>query len=597
VRSLGATLDAGGAGFVLYSERASRVELCLFDPAGRQIRCADLERGPGNVWHTYIAGAAAGQLYAYRVHGNSPRFDPSKTLLDPYARLMVGDLSAGEGRCCLVDPSFDWGEDRPPRTPWRDSVIYEAHVKGLTRLHPEIDPSIRGTYAGLATEPVIDHLKKLGVTAIELLPVHAFVDEPRLRSRGLRNYWGYNTIGFFAPELRYSATNSLDEFKAMVKALHAAGIEVILDVVYNHTGEGDAEGPMLSFRGIDDATYYRLKDGSYENFTGTGNTFNVAHPVVRQLVLDSLRYWVEEMHIDGFRFDLAPVLARDENAFQEDSPFFATLGSDPVLSKVKLIAEPWDVGPGGYRLGGFPAGWHEWNDRARNALRKFWRGDPGMLGELAARLEGSPDLFGTRAPEATVNFVTAHDGFTLEDLVSYERKHNEANGEDNRDGAEENFSRDWKEHKSSMKKNLLATLLLSRGVPMILAGDELGHTQHGNNNAYCQDNEISWLKWDSTELVDFVHQLTSLRKLVLQDEKVVWLAPSGQEMSEEDWKLPYARSVGMLSGELLLLLNAHDGEVVFSLPAGEWREKICKLQPRSIAILTPTSPGRARKDG
>jgi isoamylase len=539
------------------------------------------------------------------VHGDGPRFDPAKTLLDPYARLIVGDISAGQGRCRLVDEQFEWGEDRPPRTPWRQTVIYEAHVKGLTRLHPEIAPSIRGTYAALGSEVIVEHLKKLGVTAIELLPIHAFADEPRLLRQGLRNYWGYNSIGFFAPEMRYSASGTLTEFKAMVKALHAAGLEVILDVVYNHTGEGDAQGPTLSFRGIDDETYYRLKDGAYENFTGTGNTFNLSHPAVRQLVLDSLRYWVDEMHVDGFRFDLAPVLARNEQGFDQNSLFFSDLRQDPVLSQVKLIAEPWDVGPGGYRLGAFPEPWAEWNDRYRDAARRYWRGDEGTLRELASRIDGSADLFGARAPQASINFVTAHDGFTLEDLVSCAHKHNEANGEENRDGAEENYSADWGELKPLLKRNLLATLLLSRGVPMLLGGDELGRSQRGNNNAYCQDNEISWVSWASDELTQFIGKLTQLRKKLPHTEKTLWLAPAGGEMTDEDWQLPYARCVGARMGDVLLLLNAHNGDLDFVLPSGEWELLLDSgaghvygrsylLRARSLALLTPRSSGPAR---
>ena len=572
------------------------MRLCLFDDSG-ETRSLDLERGPGHLWQAEVKGLRAGQPYAYRVHGDGPRFDPSRTLLDPYARLMTGDLSAGLGRCRLVESRFDWGDDRPPRTPWRDTVIYEAHVKGLTRLHPDVPETLRGTYAALPF--LIDHFRKLGITAVELLPVHAFVDEPRLRARGLRNYWGYNSIGFFAPEPRYSASGTIDEFKAMVKALHAAGLELILDVVYNHTGEGDAQGPTLSFRGIDDATYYRMKDGAYENFTGTGNTFNVAHPAVRRLVLDSLRYWVEEMHVDGFRFDLAPALAREQDGFRQDSAFLEAVREDAVLSKVKLIAEPWDVGPGGYRLGAFPAGWHEWNDRTRDTLRRFWRGDEGMLRELAARVDGSPDLFGKRTPEASINFVTAHDGFTLHDLVSYDEKHNEGNGEDNKDGANENFSKDWADQKALLKRNLLATLLLSRGVPMLLGGDELDHTQRGNNNAYCQDNEISWLKWQSNELVEFIGRLVALRTRCL-DGDAVWFSPEGQLMTEEEWKLPYARCAGMLARNALLLVNAHDGDIDFVLPAGTWHValdtasghfygKSYLLRARSLAVLTPTS--------
>jgi isoamylase len=603
-------LDGAGAGFTLYSQRASRVELCLFDDSGNtETARIALEQRAGGFWHTHVRDAGPGQLYAYRVHGDGPRFDPSRTLLDPYARMVEGDILSGGGRCRLVDTVFDWGGDRLPGVRWRDTVVYEAHVRGLTRLHPDVPEPLRGTYAGVSF--LIDHFRRLGITALELLPIHAFVDEPRLRRLGLRNYWGYNTIGFFAPDMRYSASGTLEEFKTMVKALHAAGIEVILDVVYNHTGEGDAAGPTLSFRGIDDATYYRLKaDGDYENFTGTGNTLNVFHPVVCQLVLDSLRYWAEEMHVDGFRFDLAPVLGRGERDFDPQSAFFNAVREDPVLSQRKLIAEPWDIGPGGYRLGAFPAGWSEWNDRYRDAARRFWRGDEGMLRELAMRMEGSSDVFGERAPEASINFITAHDGFTLEDLVSYAQKHNEANGEDNKDGTDENFSAEWEAGlRSRLKKNLLSTLLFSRGVPMLLAGDELGHTQRGNNNAYCQDNELSWLTWDRDELSALIHKLISFRKAMEEQKKhPVWLAPEGREMTEQDWKLPYARCAGMRTGEFLLLLNAHDGEIEFVLPAGEWTleldtagdrsfEKIYKLQPRSLALLTPTPSGRARTDG
>jgi isoamylase len=585
------------------------VELCLYDESGKaETARFALEQRAGGYWHIHLRDVGRGQLYAYRVHGDGPRFDPSLTLLDPYARLVEGDVLSGAGRCRIVDAPFDWGDDRLPQIPWQDTVVYEAHVKGLTRLHPGVPQALRGTFAGVPF--LIDHFRRLGITALELLPIQAFVDEPRLGKIGLRNYWGYNTIAFFAPEMRYSASGTLEEFKEMVKALHAARIEVILDVVYNHTGEGDAAGPTLSFRGIDDASYYRLKaDGDYENFTGTGNTFNVFHPVARQLVLDSLRYWAEEMHVDGFRFDLAPVLGRGERDFDGDGPFFSAVRQDPVLSQRKLIAEPWDIGPGGYRLGAFPQGWSEWNDRYRDAARRFWRGDEGTMRELATRMEGSKDLFGARGPEASVNFVTAHDGFTLEDLVSYAHKHNEANGEQNRDGADENFSRDWeaRELKDQQKRNLLATLLMSRGVPMILAGDELGHSQQGNNNAYCQDNEMSWLRWDREDLAGLISTLIGLRKLFLKEQKgsPVWLAPEGREMTEEDWKLPYARCVGMHAGEFLLLLNAHDGEIQFVLPAGEWTlaldtagnqdfEKSYRLRPRSLALLTPRSSTRAR---
>ncbi len=597
-QALGAAWDGNGVAFALYSEHAERVELCLFEPDGEHERTRiDLERGSGFVWHAYVAGAGPGTLYAYRVHGPAGprhRFDPQRLLLDPYARKLSGDLPGGRGRCVVVEGAFDWGGDRAPRTPWEDTVLYEAHVKGFTRRYPGVPESERGTYAGLACAAAIDHLKKLGVTAIELLPIHAFVDEPRLRELGLRNYWGYNSIGYFAPEPRYGLGDPVSEFKSMVKALHAAGLEVILDVVYNHTGEGDHDGPTLSFRGIDNAVYYRLDPedpARYLNFTGTGNTLNVHHPAVLRLVMDSLRYWATEMRVDGFRFDLAPVLARTEYGFDPRSPFLQAVYQDPVLSKTKLIAEPWDLGEFGYRLGQFPSGWAEWNDKYRDAARSYWKGDPGALGHLASRLAGSWDLFGAaRGPVASVNFVTAHDGFTLRDLVSYERKHNEANGEDNRDGANDNISANYGVEGSSnepsavsvrerQKRNLLATLLLSRGTPMLLAGDELGRTQQGNNNAYCQDNELSWLDWARAEpeLVEFTARAIALRRRFRAFRKsafthdIVWLSRQGGGMTEADWH-GGGRCVGALFGEegLLLLLNAHDGEIAFALPAGSW---------------------------
>jgi glycogen operon protein len=519
----------------------------------------------------------------------------------------------------VVDPSFTWGTDRPPRIPWHQSVIYEMHVKGFTIRHPEVPPALRGTYAGLATAPVIDHLTRLGITAVELMPAHCFIDDRQLVARGLRNYWGYNTIGFFAPEPRYSATGTLNEFKTMVKSLHSAGIEVILDVVYNHTAEGNQLGPTLSFRGIDNAVYYRpLPENPryYRDYTGTGNTLNMRHPRVLQLIMDSLRYWVLEMHVDGFRFDLAATLARELHEVDRLGAFLDIIHQDPVLSQVKLIAEPWDLGEGGYQVGKFPVGWAEWNDRYRDVVRAYWKGDGGQIGELAYRITGSSDLYARsgRRPYASINFVTAHDGFTLQDLVSYDQKHNEANGEQNRDGADNNLS--WncgvegptddpavKVLRNQQKRNLMATLLLSQGVPMLLAGDPIGHSQQGNNNAYCQDNEISWMNWNEGAaeqgLLTFVRRVIALRKnhpvfrrrnffqgraikgAGVKD--ILWLMPDGREMTDEEWAQESARTVGVfLSGEglgeqderahsitddnFLLLMNAHHEQVPFFLP-------------------------------
>jgi glycogen operon protein len=615
---LGATWDGAGVNFALFSKNATRVELCIFDPRGRrEIERVELRERTDFIWHGYLPDARPGLLYGYRVHGpqDGPhRFDPSKLLLDPYARLITGKVGAGLGRCQVVDTAFSWGDDRPPRTPWRDSILYELHVKGFTQRHPDVPEQVRGTYAGLATAPVIDYLKRLGITAVELLPVHAFVDERRLVQHGLRNYWGYNSIGFFAPEARYCATGTLGEFKTMVKTLHGAGLEVILDVVYNHTAEGDHAGPTLSFRGLDNAIYYRLDPANprrYLNFTGTGNSFNTSHRVVLALVMGSLRYWVEEMHVDGFRFDLAPTLARNSSQhFDRNGAFLSAIRQDPVLSQVKLIAEPWDLGEGGYQLGNFPPGWVEWNDKYRDAVRSFWRGDAGTVGELASRLSGSSDIFQSagRSPRSSVNIVTTHDGFTLHDLVSYERKHNEANLESNRDGADDN--RSWNcgvegptqdpsvlALRQRQKRNLLATLLFSQGPPMLTAGDELGHTQQGNNNAYCQDNELSWLDWDNADLrlQEFVRTLIAMRKrhpafrrrTYPKPEDVTWLTPQAAPMTEADWKNPATRTLGLLllgrqlaerdergepieDDDLLLLVNAGEAPVDFQLPAGQW---------------------------
>jgi glycogen operon protein len=616
---LGATWDGAGVNFALFSKNAERVELCLFDPRGRrEIERVELRERTDFVWHCYLPEARPGLLYAYRAHGPNDgphRFDASRVLLDPYAKLIQGKIGAGVGRCQVVDTAFSWGDDRPPRIGWRDTVVYELHVKGFTQRHPEVPEQLRGTYAGLSTAPVIDYLRRLGVTAVELLPVHAFVDEKRLVQHGLRNYWGYNSIGFFAPEMRYSASGTLGEFKTMVKTLHAAGIEVILDVVYNHTAEGDHSGPTLSFRGLDNAIYYRLEPGNprrYLNFTGTGNSINSGHRVVLALIMDSLRYWVQEMHVDGFRFDLAPTLARNAaQAFDRNGAFLSAIRQDPLLSRVKLIAEPWDIGEGGYQLGNFPPGWVEWNDKYRDAVRSFWRGDAGTVGEVASRLAGSSDIFqpAGRSPRSSVNFVTAHDGFTLQDLVTCEHKKNEANLEDNRDGSDNNRSWNAGSDAPRQKRNLLATLLFSQGPPMLVAGDEIGRTQRGNNNAYCQDNEISWLDWENadSELVEFVRALIALRKRhpgfrrrsYPNPEDVSWLAPEGRAMSEADWTRPETRTLGMLllgkrlaerddrgapveDDDLLLLLNAGDEAVDFALPGEGWRLLVDTAAPQRL---------------
>jgi isoamylase len=653
-RPLGATWDGLGVNFAVYSRNATRVELCLFDARGRrEIERVDLRDRTDFVWHCYLPEARPGQLYGYRVHGpyepeQGHRFNPNKLLIDPYAHWLVGqvrwteahfgyrigsrrldlsfdgrDNAAGIPKCEVVDGAFTWGDDRAPRVPWEETIIYEMHVKGFSKLNPLVPPQLRGTYSGLATPAVVDHLKRLGVTAIELLPVHAFIDDKLLIERGLRNYWGYNSIGFFAPDSRYSATGTIGGFKSMVRSLHTAGIEVILDVVFNHTGEGNQLGPTLSFRGLDNASYYKLSPENpryYVDYTGTGNTFDLEHPAALQLVMDSLRYWIEEMHVDGFRFDLATALARTGGHYNPFSSFFNVIRQDPVISRAKLIAEPWDVGDGGYQVGGFPPGWSEWNGRYRDTVRSFWRGDDGTIGELASRLSGSSDLYNGRGPSASINFVTAHDGFTLNDLVSYDDKHNDANGEGNRDGEQHN--RSWNcgvegptddpaviELRKRQRRNLLATLLLSQGVPMLVAGDEFGRTQRGNNNGYCQDNELGWIDWDLSpadeELLEFVARTIAVRKRhplfrrrtfftgknphEPHRKDIVWLAPAGNEMTEANWADPFARCLGvLLSGvalaendaqgqpildeDLLLLLNAHHEDVEFRMPAhnGYW---------------------------
>ncbi|MGB0909008.1 MAG: glycogen debranching protein GlgX [Nitrospirales bacterium] len=652
---LGATWDGQGVNFALFSENATKVELCLFDyeGQGQETHRIQIEERTDQVWHIYFPEIRPGQMYGYRVHGPydpeaGHRFNAAKLLIDPYAKALTGvvqwsdamfayrlgdqgeDLSFDERnnagnmpKCIVVDQAFTWSGDRLLDTPWEQTVIYEVHVKGFTMQHPEVPDSLRGTYAGLASPPIIDYLQSLGVTAVELLPVHHFVDDNFLQERGLTNYWGYNSIGFFAPDIRYSAYKDLGrkvyEFKTMVKTLHDAGIEVILDVVYNHTAEGNHLGPTLSFRGIDNASYYRLvPDNSryYMDYTGCGNTLNVRHPRTLQLIMDSLRYWVCEMHVDGFRFDLASALARELHDVDRLSAFFDIIHQDPVLSQVKLIAEPWDLGEGGYQVGNFPPGWAEWNGKYRDDIRQYWKGDGGLLGEMAHRLSGSSDLYGAsgRQPYASINFVTAHDGFTLHDLVSYNDKHNEANGEENRDGSDDNLS--WNcgvegptedlaigELRERQKRNFLATLLLSQGIPMLCGGDEYGRTQGGNNNAYCQDNEVSWFDWSFTkpqqQLREFTQLLIHLKKThpvfrrrrFFQGRRIrgsevkdiVWFGSHGKEMTDEEWDMGF-RTLGIrLAGDaiaekgtrgeaivddtFLILLNAHHEDVPFILPA------------------------------
>ncbi|MFI7481423.1 glycogen debranching protein GlgX [Kocuria sp. M1R5S2] len=612
---LGATFDGTGTNFALFSEVAEKVELCLFDEDGTETRI-QVDAQDGYVWHCYLPTVQPGQRYGYRVHGpwnpaEGQRCNPSKLLLDPYAKAVSGQIDWAQplfsynfgdedsfndedsaphmAMGVVINPFFNWEGDRRPRTPYHKSVIYEAHVKGLTQLHPEVPEEMRGTYAGVAHPAVIAHLQKLGVTAIELMPVHQFVQDSTLLEKGLRNYWGYNTIGFFAPHNEYHSTNDLggqvQEFKAMVRALHEADIEVILDVVYNHTAEGNHLGPTLSMKGIDNQAYYRRVEGDekyYMDYTGTGNTLNVRHPHSLQLIMDSLRYWVTEMHVDGFRFDLASALVREFYDVDKLATFFELVQQDPVVSQVKLIAEPWDVGPGGYQVGNFPPQWTEWNGKYRDTVRDFWRGEPATLGEFASRITGSADLYehSGRRPFASINFVTAHDGFTLRDLVSYNEKHNEANGEDNNDG--ESHNRSWNcglegptddpevlALRSRQQRNFLATLLLSQGTPMVVHGDELGRTQNGNNNTYCQDNELSWINWDTMDgpLTEFVaavahlrHEHPTFRRSEFFDGRpvemdaddsgrpmpdIAWLNTDGAPLKPADWDEPLSRSFGM----------------------------------------------------
>ena len=670
---LGATYDGTGTNFAIFSEVAEAVELCLFDPSGNE-RKVQLHEQDAFVWHAYLPGVEPGQRYGFRVYGpydppRGLRCNPHKLLLDPYARAVdadiewhpalyaydfdnpdeMSDLDSAPymAKGVVVNPYFDWGNDRRPDIPYHHSVIYETHVKGLTERHPDVPRDLRGTYAAIGHPAVIEHLKGLGITAVELMPVHQFVHDNRLVDLGLRNYWGYNTLGFFAPYHGYSAMGSLgqqtQEFRGMVKALHAAGMEVILDVVYNHTAEGNHLGPTMSLKGIDNRTYYRLVDDQpnfYMDYTGTGNSLNVRSPQSLQLIMDSLRYWVTEMHVDGFRFDLASTLAREFYDVDRLSTFFEVVQQDPVVGQVKLIAEPWDVGPGGYQVGNFPPNWTEWNGKYRDTVRDFWRGEPATLAEFASRITGSADLYQDdgRKPFHSINFVTAHDGFTLNDLVSYNDKHNEANGEENRDG--DGHNRSWNcgtegptddKHvlalRAKQRRNFLATLMLSQGVPMISHGDELGRTQQGNNNAYCQDNEVSWIDWENADetLLEFTRKLTAFRHRhqVFQRRRfftglpvtargggdplpdLEWFTPDGRQMAGDDWGNDFGRAVALfVNGEgirergqygqrhvdssFLLFFNAHDAPIEFHTPPTEYGEKWEKVI--ETAEPSPDSP-------
>lgn len=652
---LGAVFDGEGTNFALFSVAAERVELCLFDESGaHEITRLSLPEYTNEIWHGYLPGVKPGQRYGYRVHGRyapeeGHRFNPNKLLLDPYARQYAGDIAwdaAHYGydvaakaerdltfsksdsapfmpKCVVCGFKTDPKAPEKPAIAWDKAIFYETHVRGYTKLHPAIPEEKRGRFDGLGEQAVVDYIKSLGVTCVELLPVHAFADDHHLVAKGLRNHWGYNSIGFFAPELRYEGQAGLASFRNMVRRFHEAGLEVILDVVYNHTAEGNELGPTLSFKGIDNFSYYRTIAGKprfYVNDTGTGNTVNTSHPRVLQMVLDSLRYWVEVMEVDGFRFDLGTILGREPEGFDPRSGFFDAIGQDPVLRRVKLIGEPWDIGPGGYQVGGFPPGWSEWNDKYRDTIRAYWKGEQGIIRDLAARVTGSGDIYDEfgRRPWSSVNFVTAHDGFTLNDLVSYNAKHNEANGEENRDGHGHNLSFNFGVEgptedkgiiaaRQRQKRNFLATLLLSHGAPMLLAGDEFGHTQDGNNNAYCQDNEIGWIDWGrigprDKALTEFVRRVARLRaehaifrRDSFRDGTVLrWVNPAGGDQLEEHWDDPGVRAIGLLmhapnveegGDEALILFNAFDGEVVFELPArvkqGAW----------SVVLDTETGPG------
>ena len=639
---LGATWDGRGTNFALFSANATKVELCLFDSHGRREReCIALPERSEDIWHGYLNDVGPGQLYGYRVHGpyepeGGFRFNAHKLLLDPYAKQLAGrlvwsdahfgyrtgsargdlsfdrrDNARGMPKGVVIDEAFTWGDERRPNTPWEDTIIYEAHVKGLTQQREDLPPGTRGTFRGLSSPAMVTHLKRLGVTAVELLPIHSFVDDRHLVLRGLVNYWGYNTLSYFAPEPRYTpgdSGDSLDAFRSTVARLHDAGIEVILDVVYNHTCEGNHLGPTLSLRGIDNASYYWLLPDQpryYDDFTGCGNALNLTHPRVLQLVMDSLRYWVDVCHVDGFRFDLATTLARGRQGFDRGAAFFAAVKQDPVLADVKMIAEPWDIGPGGYQVGAFPSGWSEWNDRFRRTLRRYWAGAGNLIGDVGGRMTGSTDLFNHdgRGPRASINHVTVHDGFTLADLVSYARKHNEANGEENRDGSDDNGSTNCGVEgptsdpnivalRQQLRRNLFSCLLLAQGVPLILAGDEVGNSQNGNNNAYCQDNPIGWIDWSGLDrkgedMTELVAQLTSLRRAFPQLRRrrwvegrrpdgsfdVLWLTPQATEMTEADWNFPEGRFLSYVLGPvqagqspLFVVLNAAAQQIEFTFP-------------------------------
>jgi glycogen operon protein len=660
---LGATWDGSGVNFAVASDNATGVEVCLFegDDGNTQQTCIGLPEHTGYVWHVYIPGIRPGQRYGFRVHGpydpaNGHRFNPAKLLLDPYAKaidrtitwndslfgygigneqqdLQIDDRDSGPiaPKSVVVETFFDWEGDRRLSIPWEDTIIYEVHAKGMTKLHPDLPEEIRGTYEGLVHPAVLEHLKKLGITAVELMPVHQFVADRHLVEKGLTNYWGYNSIGYFAPDVRYCSSGSVGqqvaEFKNMVKELHRAEIEVILDVVYNHTAEGNQLGPTLSFRGVDNSTYYRLTEDRrfYRDYTGCGNSLNMRHPRTLQLIMDSLRYWIQEMHVDGFRFDLAATLARELHEVDRLSAFFDIIQQDPIISRVKLIAEPWDVGEGGYQVGNFPPLWCEWNGKYRDSVRDYWRGADQALNEFASRLTGSSDLYAWsgRRPYASINFITAHDGFTLNDLVSYNEKHNEANGEENRDGANDN--RSWNcgaegptddsninALRARQKRNFLATLMFSQGVPMIVAGDEIGKTQNGNNNAYCHDDEISWLHWDAADndLLEFARTVIEFRKEHRTFRRrrffqgrpihgsevsdIVWFKPDGNPMSDDDWNSGFAKSIGVyLNGDAIpgvdsrgdpftddsffLFFNGHHEAIDFVLPDGPWGKRFEKV--------------------
>jgi isoamylase len=672
---LGATWNGEGVNFALFSEHATAVELCLFDGPGDATEATriQLREHTDQVWHCFLPDMRPGRYYGFRVHGpydpeRGHRFNPAKLLIDPYAKAITGEIkwnnalfgysvggpkedlepsgddsARGMPKCVVIDNAFTWDNDRHPMTPWNRTVIYETHVKGMTIRNPDVPENLRGTYLGLCSDPMIDYFHRLGVTAVELLPVHQFVIDRHLPRMGLTNYWGYNSIGFFAPDVRYATRglgNQVYEFKSMVKTFHSAGIEVILDVVYNHTGEGNHLGPTLSLKGIDNSAYYRLEPNKrfYTDFTGTGNSLNMRHPRTIQLIMDSLRYWVTEMHVDGFRFDLAPVLARELYEVDRLSAFFDIIHQDPTLSTVKLIAEPWDVGPGGYQVGNFPIRWAEWNGKYRDSLRRFWRGEPGQVPELASRLAGSSDIYqwSGRSAYASINFIVAHDGYTMRDLVSYERKHNEANGENNQDGHNDNLSRNWgvegpsddpglEDLRFRVMKSMLGSLAFSQGVPMISHGDEIGRTQHGNNNAYAQDNETTWVDWNlddrQRELLGFTRRAFALRGAhpVLRrrhffdgheaaaetGKDVMWVRPDGREMTDADWKNGDVRLLGMLiSGEstdetdergrllhgdtLLLIANAGDADTRFTVPplegVGVWVELLDSARPQRHVI-------------